>query len=69
VINQNSPSFGVRKVGITPMRKQPALRIPPESFGHRLALPVALIGSLFAIALFLYAVDTPPVQALLVSLP
>ncbi|HWU27106.1 MAG TPA: hypothetical protein VN154_11960 [Rhizomicrobium sp.] len=50
------------------MTRQPALRVPPESFGQRLAVPVAVIGSLFAIALFLYAVDTPPVQALLVSL-
>ena len=51
------------------MRKQPALRIPPESFSQRMALPIALIGSLFAIALFLYAVDTPPIQTLIASLP
>ncbi len=51
------------------MRRQPALRIPPESFGQRLVVPVAVIGSLFAIALFLYAVDSPSVQAVLAALP
>lgn len=51
------------------MRRQPALRIPPDSFGQRLVVPVAVVGSLLAIALFLYAVDSPPVQAVLVSLP
>jgi|HubBroStandDraft_5_1064220.scaffolds.fasta_scaffold140230_2 hypothetical protein len=51
------------------MRRQPALRIPPESVGQRLTAPVVLIGSLFALALVLYAVDTSPVQEILVSLP
>ncbi len=51
------------------MRRQQAIRIPPESVGHRLTFPMVLIGSLFAIAFVLYAVDTSPVQTLLVSLP
>jgi len=51
------------------MKRQPAIRVPPESVGQRLTFPVVLIGSLFAIALILYAVDSSPVQALLVSLP
>jgi len=36
-----------------------------ESFGHRLAFPAAFIGSLFAIAMMLYAIDTAPVRTLL----
>ena len=51
------------------MRRQPALRVPPESVGQRLTFPVICIGSLFVIALMLYAVDTTQVQSLLVSLP
>lgn len=36
-----------------------------DSVGHRLAGPAMFLGSLFAIALVLYAVDATPLRALL----
>jgi hypothetical protein len=37
--------------------------------GQRLTVPVVLIGSLFALAFVLYAVDTSPVQQFIASVP
>lgn len=37
----------------------------PAKSGGRFTFPAALLGSLLAIALMLYAVDTEPVRALL----
>ena len=38
-----------------------------DSYGDRLALPAALIGSLFAIAFILYAIDVTPLRMLVPS--
>jgi len=35
--------------------------------GQRLAFPVVLLGSLFVIALLLYAVDTTPLRTVLLA--
>jgi hypothetical protein len=42
-------------------------RHPGDVVGHRLALPVAFLGSLIVIALVLYAVDTAPLRTLLLA--
>lgn len=47
------------------MKRQSAMRNLPESVGQRLAGPAVVIGSLFVIALMLYAVDTTPLGQLL----
>jgi hypothetical protein len=38
-----------------------------DSVGSRVAFPLAFLGSLIAIALLLYAVDTTPLRALIVT--
>jgi hypothetical protein len=47
------------------MRRQLAIRNLPESVGQRLAGPAVVLGSLFAIALMLYVLDTMPLGQLL----
>ncbi|HUO91369.1 MAG TPA: hypothetical protein VMU22_00525 [Rhizomicrobium sp.] len=45
------------------MKRQPAMST--ESVSQRLAGPAMFLGSLFAIALILYAVDTTPLRDVL----
>ena len=47
------------------MKRQTAIRDLPGSVGERLAAPAVLLGSLFAIALILYAIDTTQLSQLL----
>lgn len=47
------------------MKRQAAVHYPEETVSQRLAMPAAFLGSLFAIALMLYAVDATPLRALL----
>ena len=46
------------------MKRQPTSH---HASGSRIALPMALIGSLVLIALVLYAVDTGPLRTLLMT--
>ncbi len=47
------------------MKRQALARHPEETVSQRLAVPAVFLGSLFAIALMLYAVDATPLRALL----
>ena len=47
------------------MKRQMAIQPMSESVSQRLAGPAMFLGSLFAIALKLYAVDATPLRALL----
>jgi hypothetical protein len=42
-------------------------RRPVETAGHKLAFPAVLLGSLFVIALVLYAIDSAPLRGFLSS--
>jgi hypothetical protein len=47
------------------MKRHAIAYYPQESVSQRLALPAVFLGTLFAIALVLYAVDATPLRALL----
>jgi hypothetical protein len=49
------------------MRQQFALRHGFETLGQRLAMPAALLGSLFVIALMLYAIDATALRTIVLS--
>jgi hypothetical protein len=53
------------RVGKSDMKRQMAIQPMSESVSQRLAGPAMFLGSLFAIALMLYAVDATPLRALL----
>jgi hypothetical protein len=55
----------IESVGNGKMKRQSTMPIVSESVGQRLAGPAMVLGSLFAIALMLYAVDATSLRDLL----
>jgi hypothetical protein len=47
------------------MKQQALVHRPLDTVSQRLAAPAMFLGSLFAIAMMLYALDTTPIRAVL----